>query len=259
MNRVFVRLILAVALPALLLGCANPNVERGAKTGAVGGAALGLTLGALTGDPALAAAGAVTGAAVGGASGAMYEYDQAKQDDRTMMMADAIAGRESGGSGETIGDVGRRHFADLLGDWSLDIWVLGAEGGRVMATGKAKGIQAGENAVRLLYSDIKAEGYDATVGGYSVLRYEPNQGFFLENSFDTSDEVLQFAGEYLADKNAYNYYLTNNTGAEMVSGILRSSVRVEIRVTGSSLVVAETYTHIDGAETKVQSYTFTRP
>ena len=53
---------------------------------------------------------------------------------------------------------------------------------------------------------------------------------------------------------------TNPTDGEMVAGgTLRSNVRVEIRIMGSSLWVAEAFTLIDGQEEKVQSYRLTRP
>ena len=42
----------------------------------------------------------------------------------------------------------------------------------------------------------------------------------------------------------------------MTGGIIRSSVRVEIRSSGPSLFTAEAYTHIDGEEVLVQSYRF---
>ena len=95
----------------------------------------------------------------------------------------------------------------------------------------------------------------------SILSPHISPGFFLENSFSSvSDEVLEFVGEYLVDKNAYNFYLTNPTDGEMVAGgILRSNVRVEMRIVGPSLWVAEAFTLIDGREEKVQSYRLTRP
>ena len=261
-------LVVFVVVLMAALGSAQEDQTRkekrqGRRKGATGGAVVGLALGALAGDAELALKGAAAGAVVGGVSGAMYDYDQSRQDDRTMMMADAIAGSKSGdvATGETVGDVGKRHFEDLAGEWKLDIFFVGAEGERKTAVGSARGLAAGDNAVRVLYQNITTEGYDGVVSGYSLLRYEPGQGFFLENSFSSvSDEVLELVGEYLVDKNAYNFYLINPTDGEMVAGgILRSNVRVELRIVGSSLWVAETFTLIEGREEKVQSYRFTRP
>ena len=236
--------------------------KRGARWGAKGGAALGLVLGAATGDAKMAAAGAAVGAASGAAAGAMYEYDQSKQDDRTQMMADAIAGSKSQDvvAGETVGDAGKRHFQDFTGDWTLEIWALDENGKRITATGKARGLSAGENSVRIVYRDISVPSTGESFGGGDTLiSYQPGQGFFLENNFTIADETLKMVGEYLADRNAYNFFLTGNTGGEMISGgILRSSVRLEIRSSGPSLFTAETYTHIDGEEVLVQSYRFIR-
>ena len=69
---------------------------------------------------------------------------------------------------------------------------------------------------------------EATGGGYTLLSYDPGQGFFIESSFSFSAEVIKCVGKYLADKNAYNFYVISNTSGEMVTGMLRSSVRIEI-------------------------------
>ena len=242
------------------------RLGKGAKGGAIAGGVLGLALGAATGDAGMAAAGAAAGAAVGAGAGAMYEYDQGKQDDRTQMMADAIATKDSGAApasdtapGETVGEVGARHLKDMQGSWKIDIWVLDAEGGRIQATGVAQGVAAGDTGTRLLYREIKTEGFDEVLSGYSLVTYDPGQGFFFENDFSNSEEVLHGVGEYLVDKNAYNFYLTTGEGEEMISGgILRSGVRVEIRISSPAMFVADTYTLIDGKEVQVQSYRFTK-
>ncbi len=237
--------------------------RQGRRKGVRGGALVGVTLGALTGDASFAVKGAVAGAVVGGVSGDMYDYDQSRQDDRTMMIAGAVAGSKSGDAvqGETVGDVGRRHFEDLAGEWRIDIWYVGEGGLRRTAVGSARGLAVGDNSVRIQYQNITTEGYDDEVSGYSLVRYDPGQGFFLENSFESvSDEVLEFVGEFLVDQNAYNFYLTKPTDGEMVAGgVLRSNVRVEMRIMGPSLWMAEAFTLIDGKEEKVQSYRFTRP
>jgi len=234
----------------------NEGRRKGVRVGAI----TGLALGALTGDAELAVKGAAAGAVVGGASGVMYDYDQSRQDDRTQLMADAIAGSKAQDIApqETVGDVGKRHMQDFLGNWKLEMWGLDENGEKVTGTGTVKGVALGENMTRILYQDIEVDGVDeAFGGGYTLMTYEPGQGFFLENGFSFTNETLKFTGEYLADKNTYNYYLTNYTDGQMVTGeIMRSSVRLEIRVATPSLWFAEAYTHIDGKEVKVQSYRF---
>jgi uncharacterized membrane protein len=236
--------------------------RKGRRKGATGGAVVGLAMGALTGDASYAVAGAAAGAVAGGVAGSWYDYDQSNQDNRTQMMADAIAGPKSGdpAPGETIGDVGKRHFQDLAGEWKLDIWYLGRDGHFETAKGTARGLSAGENAMRVLYQNIVAESYDDTVTGQSLFSYEPGQGFFLEGKFDIQDDLVKGIGEYVVDRNAYIFYLVEGEGEEMVTGgVLRSNGRIEVRIVSPSLWIAETYTFIEGAEEKVQTYRFTRP
>jgi len=91
------------------------------------------------------------------------------------------------------------------------------------------------------------------------MTYDPGQGFFLENSFSTAEEIVKCVGEYQPDKNAYNFYVMEGDGGEMIQGgIMRSSTRFEIRIAGPAMFVAETFTLIDGKEVQVQSYRFTR-
>ena len=224
------------------------------KGGAAAGALAGAALGSIVGE-------AGAGAAYGAVAGSMYQYDQSKQDERTQMLADSISGSRAKDIGpqETVGDVGKRHMQDFLGDWNLEVWVLAKDGKRIMGSGSAIGVSADVNSTRVVIRDFAAaELPDASGGGYVFLNYDPGQGFSFESSFSFSDEVVKGVGEYLVDKNAYNFYVVSNTSGEMVAGMLRSSARIEIRVSGSAMWVADTYTHIDGREVQVQSYRFTR-
>ena len=263
----------AVLTVSILVGLAfaqdeKRRIRRGAGLGAAGGAALGLALGAVAGEPG---AGAAVGAAAGAAGMAMYEYDQKREDQRTQMIADGLSGNQGsnqGGSqpaaesgakpGETVGDAGRRHFEDFQGDWNLSIWALDAEGKKVTAGGKAKGSMSGKDSVRIDYSDLQAPGYDQTVTGSSVLGYASGKGFTLENNFSTYSGSRTYVGEYLPGKNAYNFYPSQTADGETVTGVIRSNVRIEFRASGKNLMVAETYSTLDGKETKIQEYRFTR-
>jgi hypothetical protein len=149
---------------------------------------------------------------------------------------------------------------DFVSDCNLEMWVLTEDGNKLTGAGRAKGMSAGENAPRLVFTQLEAEAFpEAQDGGHVLLSYESGQGLFLESDFAYSDEVLKSVGEYLADASKYNFYLIGNSGDEMVTGMLHSSVRVEIRTSGAALWVAETFTHIDGKEMQVQSYRFTKP
>jgi|GEM_PF-1988074 len=263
--------VLCVGLTVLLLfGIAfgqdeKRRIRRGAGLGAAGGAALGLALGAVAGEPG---AGAAVGAAAGAAGMAMYEYDQKREDQRTQMIAEGLAGKGQGDTqeaaagnpkpGETVGDAGRRHFENFQGDWNLSIWALDAEGKKVTASGKAKGSMSGKDSVRIDYSDLQTPGYDQTVTGSSVLGYASGKGFTLENKFSTYPDPRTYVGEYLQAKNAYNFYPSQTADGKTVTGVIRSNVRIEFRVSGNNLMVAETYSTLDGRETKIQEYRFTK-
>jgi hypothetical protein len=248
---------------------AEKRRERRESTGGglLVGAIAGAALGSMVGE-------AGAGAAVGAVAVGAYTYDQQRQDERTQMMADAIAapkyvapsqpvsnqvaaGQPQPAPRETVGDVGKRGMQDFVGDWNLEMWSLATDGSRLTGIGQVRGMQTGENAMRVVFTQFESESFpEAQGGGHVLLSYEPDQGFFLESNFSYSDEVLKMVGEYLLDANKYNFYLVG-AGGEMVTGILRSSVRVEIRSSGSALWVADTFAYIDGKETQVQSYRFT--
>jgi len=178
------------------------------------------------------------------------------------MLAESIAGGQSAtvAPGETVGYVGRRHMRDFLGEWKLVAWGLDENGERVTATGFANGVPAGENATQIIYRDVVVEGLDETFGGATTtLTYDPGRGFFLENDYIFLEETLTFTGEYLADKNTYNYYSVNPQSDTLPGGVLQSNSRVEIRIASPSLWFAEGYTHVDGQEAKIQSYRFMKP
>jgi hypothetical protein len=108
-------------------------------------------------------------------------------------------------------------------------------------------------------TDFNAPNFpEATGGGHVLLSYQPGRGFSLESDFAFSDEVLNFVGEYRADSGVYNFYLIGTSGGETATGVIRSSARVEIRSSGTALWTADTYSYVDGKDTQVQSYRFTR-
>lgn len=251
----FTTVLLVCLMAALAAGCASDaerrQVARGAGAGTLIGGVTGLALAAVTGESEFVAAGLAAGAA----AGAAYEYDQVREDRRTKQITDAIEGVNKG---ETADASGKRHFQDFLGDWSLDIWSLKADGGKVTGSGKAKILMEGKDVLRLEFTDIHATGSDEKFSGASVVAYSPNSGFTMENRYSGSSEVRKLVGEYIPEKNVYNFYPSTNKDGETVTGVIRTNVRVELRVAGDNLVVAETYTFMDGKEVKMQSYRLTK-
>jgi len=242
--------------------------RREAGGGMAAGALAGAALGAMVGE---AGYGAAMGAAVGGA----YTYDQRRQDERMELVAGAIAQPNvivmpqqaptqavtpapAPAAQITVGEIGRQNLSAFTGDWDVELWVLTKDGDKLTGSGSAKGLMAGESGVRVLFTQFDMESFpEATGGGQVRMSYEEGEGFFLESSFAYTDEVLKMVGEFVPDSNKYNFYLLG-AGGENAAGIVRSSVRVEVRSAGAAVWFAETYTIIDGVETQIQSYIMTR-
>ncbi len=248
-------LYLAVFIMIIAVGCVSNeegrNIRRTSAAGAGGGALLGLALGAAVGEPGL---GMAAGAASGAAAGAMYEYDQTRQDRRAKMVSESIGGAKKG---ETAGTAGKRHLDDFIGEWNLSIWALDAQGNRINANGKAKGVLESTEVAKIEVTDVKANGYDAVLSGVSILKYSPENGFEMENNSSVT-ETRKFVGEYVPENNLYQFYPSINKDGETITGVIRSNIRIELRVSGKNLITASTFSMKEGKEIKIQEYRFTK-
>lgn len=231
---------------------------KGAKWGAAGGAVLGLGLGAITGDKKMMLAGAATGAAVGGASGAMYEYGQHRDDKRNKELANAIAGSNISGSNSNAGQPINNPLEGFIGEWKVNAWGLLPDGNRVTAAGKGKGILTARNTARVDYFDIKADGYKQTLTGYAIINFDEKDGLTLTTYGSDNEVDARFVGEYITDQKKFNFYLSDSRSANTVTGILKSDVRMEVRVAGANLWFVETYTMLNNKDTQIQSYRFSK-
>ncbi|ADE53081.1 hypothetical protein [Coraliomargarita akajimensis] len=242
-------------------GCETPeeaeNVRRGAAVGALGGALLGAGMGALAGDGDFIVAGAAAGAMYGAATGALYEYDQNREDRRTRVLAEAIGGAKAG---ETADSAGQRHLADFIGDWSLSIWEMTPDGRKASAEGECKAVMDGRNQLTFNFDQVQlADGKTSTSGTARIL-YDDAKGFSLVFDWDTLDSKLVYYGEYIPASDSYEFYFANNDGDTSnfgKDGTLHTSVRLTLRATGQ-LLIADSYSLVDGKETQTQSYRFTR-
>lgn len=249
-------LLICLLITCLIgIGCVSNeegrNIARGSAVGAAGGALLGLAMGAAVGEPGL---GMAVGGAYGAAAGGVYEYDQARKDRRAKMVADSVGGAEKG---ETPDGAGKRHFEDFIGEWHISIWALDASGNKITATGRAKGVMGERDQLELSFFDVKSPGYDTVVTGTSLITLSLESGFRLENSSSLT-ETRQFVGEYIPKFNLYNFYPSINEDGMTITGVIRSNIRIELKVAGSSLMMASTYSIKEGREVKIQEYRFTR-
>jgi hypothetical protein len=254
----------AETAPAEPMSRREKRKQRRAETGGgmAAGALAGAALGALVGE---AGYGAAMGAAVGGA----YTYDQQRKDERMEILAGAVAQpnvvvvqqegpQQSAPAQFTVAELGRQNLASFTGDWDVEIWAMTGDGGQLNGTGTAKGIAAGDTGARIMFTQVEIEGFEeAAGGGQVVMSYAPGKGFFLESDFSFADEILNMVGEYLPESGVYNFYLPGSSG-ENATGVVRSSVRVEIRSSGDAMWSAKTHTFLDGKEVQVQSYRMIR-
>ncbi len=109
-----------------------------------------------------------------------------------------------------------------------------------------------------MFSDVHASGSDEKYTGDAVINYSEKSGFTVETKFSGDSVVRKLVGEYVPAKNVYNFYPATNKAGETVTGVIRSNVRVEMRASGSNLVVIETCTMLDGKEGRMQFYRLTR-
>ena len=188
----------------------------------------------------------------------------------TGVLADAALGSAVSGPGPgatavgnqsrpTAVDRGKFGLRNFIGDWNLNMWSLASDGSKLEGNGVAIGTAEGENATRIMITEFQAAAFPGATGGGQVLfSYEPEKGFFLVSNFRYSDEVLRFSGRYQADTGTYVFYLFGGAGGQIVTGIARLSVRVEVRSLDTASWVADTFSSVDGRTTQVQSYRFTR-
>ena len=156
-------------------------------------------------------------------------------------------------------EAGRIGLANFIGDWNLDMWSLATDGSKLEGKGAATGTAEGENATRIMITEFKAAAFPAATGGGQILlSFEPGKGFLMVSNFSHSDEVLRFSGRYQADTGKYVFYLMVGSAGKTATGITRSSVRVEIHSTDAASWVADTFASVDGKNTRIQSYRFTR-
>lgn len=247
---------LIIAMLAFM-GCRNQDGQvHGAAAGAGLGAVTGLALGALVGEAGL---GAATGAIAGAASGAAYEYDQSRQERRNREVVTAVSGNQQGQQAapqETVAQSGTRHLEDFLGNWNVSAWAQKGDGTKISGGGTAKVVMESKEVASMMFDDIKAEGVDGVFDGKAVLSYS-NGGFRLECSSTAYEGTRQYVGEYLPASNTYNFFPVqagNETGA---TGVIRSNVKIVIKPAGN-LISIDTFSMIDGKETQIQSYRFTK-
>jgi uncharacterized membrane protein YebE (DUF533 family) len=248
-------------LALILAGCVNDSTlddpNAATRQGAVGGALVGLTLGALTGDAELAWKGAVAGGVMGGVEGAYEDLDNAREGQRAGNRDDAIAsiGGVQAAPPPASEPTNWEDIDKFIGDWSVNISSqTGAES--ITATAEAQGSLSSTRRVEINVNDIEIDEYDQPLTMAAVFEFEPGEGYTLLVSNNISEHPASFVGEYQSERNRYVFYPIHTKS--LLENIEPSTVRVELGFVGSSLWMVETYAAVNGADTKIQTYRFTK-
>jgi len=143
------------------------------------------------------------------------------------------------------------------GDWQMDMWSLTADGSKQYAEGSVSGVQDDNNSIRLTVNEVSMPGVENAIGtGQVVIAIHPQAGLTLTSKLPASGTDLNFAGQFRNGR--YVFYLIGG-GGETMTGVDRSSMRLEFATEGVGTWVAESYVTVDGQTFLIQSARFTRP
>jgi hypothetical protein len=172
------------------------------------------------------------------------------------MTSTATSGGQSTVASEEAGRIGLRNFA---GDWNMRMWSLTSDGNELEARGVAQGVLEGNDQVRITLTEFDAPDFpEPTVRAEAILKFEKGKGFILEVHRGRDGEILRLTGSFQMDSNSYTFYLIGGSSGQTITGIDRNSVRLEIRTLDRRSWVADTFAHVDGQSTQVQSTRFSR-
>ena len=145
-------------------------------------------------------------------------------------------------------------LASFSGQWQMQMWSLTADGNKQHASGTVSGIQDDANSIRLVVNEFSADYLpNATGGGEAVISVNPQLGVSLLSKLPASQGDLRFAGRF--GDGRYVFFLVGS-GGETMTGVERSSMRIEFAANSDGTWVAETYNSMDGKTVLVQSATF---
>ena len=161
------------------------------------------------------------------------------------------------GGQPACGDASKQDLKNFAGDWDMETWSLAADGRKLEGKGTATGSLEGDHAVRIVVNDFEAPEVPGAIGGGTLLiSFHPEQGLSFEIDLPAADRKLQFTGQFKSGK--YVFYLFDGGGGETITGMQRSSLRLEIQSMNHETWVAETYVSFEGRTTQVQSTRLTR-
>ncbi|WP_245823663.1 hypothetical protein [Photobacterium proteolyticum] len=145
---------------------------------------------------------------------------------------------------------------NFTGDWNVSIW-SGATDQPVTATAKANGSLAKTTEAQIQIQDLAIDSNKQPLQLTANFAYTPEAGYTLAVNSNISSVPVQFAGEYQAAMNRYNYYPTSND-VSVIKGVDSSTIRLELAFAGQNVWILDTYAQVNGKEEKIQTYRFTK-
>ena len=150
----------------------------------------------------------------------------------------------------------RAGLRGLVGEWDMEMWSLTADGEKIRGVGSVVGSAVDDYSVRLTVNKFLAPGMPNAKGGATVqISLHPERGLSLTSDLRVTDEQLRLTGQFQAGK--YVFYLIGG-GGESMTGVQRSSVRLEFERVDESNWIVKTYSSVDGRTTQIQSANLTR-
>lgn len=251
---------MVVVLSLAVTGCSSIDQDdkhAATKTGAMGGALLGLTLGALTGDASLAAKGAVAGGVAGGVAGSAVDLEESRNNKRSNSRDDAIAniGNQNASNAENKPDSWKQ-LNNFMGDW--DVAISGSYADKpAKATANASGQLVKTTKAQVTINQVVLDGEAVDINLTTKFSYDPIEGYTAVIKNETNNQEVHFSGEYQPGLNRYNFYPTSNN-ALFTTGTALQDFHLQLGFAGTKVWFLDTYAVIDGQETKIQSYRFSK-
>ena len=150
----------------------------------------------------------------------------------------------------------RAGLKSMVGEWDMEMWSLTADGEKIRGVGSVVGSAVGDYSVRLTVNEFSAPEMPNAKGGATVqISSHPERGLSLTSDIRVTDEKLRLTGQFEAGK--YVFYLIG-AGGESMTGVQRSSVRLEFERVDENNWSANTYSSVDGRTTQIQSAKLTR-
>lgn len=250
----------AIVVTLGLAGCSavdHDDEHAATKKGAMGGALLGLTLGALTGDAGLAMKGAVAGGVAGGVAGSAADLENSRESSRSSGRDDAIA--NIGNNNQQASTEKEDEWSELtnfMGDWNVSISGMNADKA-VKATAQANGVLVKTTKAQVVINQVIVDGEIAEIKLTTQFSYDPIEGYSAVIKNETNNQELHFAGEFQPGLNRYNFYPISDD-ALFVAGTQTQDFHIQLGFAGKKIWMLDTYALVDGKETKIQSYRFSK-